>query len=161
MSATRKGRLAGTGSAQARIVDALRGGETLRSAELAARAKVNHHSLSKCTRALLEQGQIVGCMVQPASGNKTMEYRIGPGVPPTAHKPLAATGSDVAKRAHRSASSELPPVPVTRPAKPWAPPNTGRDADLYQRVQRMSQGEFGEFVGNLARVWGFAQGRGK
>lgn len=153
-----RGRAPGTGAAQARILAALKGGETLRSAELAARAKVNHHSLSKATRALLDLGLITTCMVQPLKGNKTLEYRLGPGRPPVAVKPLNTKA--IAQSKHRSSSGPLPPIPVIKPAAAAPPPRaTGGtpDAALLQRVQRMGEAEFGEFVSHLARVWAWAR----
>ena len=154
-----RGRTPGTGAAQARILAALKGGETLRSAELAKRAKVNHHSLSKATRALLDLGLITTCMVQPAKGNKTLEYRIGAGRPPVEVKPLNTKA--IAKPAHRSTTGPLPPVPVIKPTPAPAPRLLGGmpDGDLLLRVQRMSEGEFAEFVTHLARVWGYGRTR--
>ncbi len=152
-----RGRAPGTGAAQARILAALKGGETLRSAELAARAKVNHHSLSKATRALLDLGLITTCMVQPLKGNKTLEYRLGPGRPPVDVKPLNTKA--IAQPKHRSSKGPLPPIPVTKPT-PAAPARvTGGtpDSALLQRVQRMGEAEFGEFVSHLARVWAWAR----
>lgn len=175
-----RGRIPGSGSAQARILATLRALGTdkegrplaLHAAELAARAKVNHHSLAKCTGALLELGQITRCLIQPAKGPKTYEFRIGPGLPAPEFKPLNARRAGAAAGKHRSSTGPLPPLPKTTPA-PATPRGPGRaahaatqsaaagtaDADLLRRVQNMDERQFGDFVAHLARVWGWGRGR--
>lgn len=168
-----RGRTPGSGSAQARVLDVLRGlgvdmsgrPKSLRAAELAERAKVNHHSLAKCTGALLALGQITRCMVQPAKGNKTYEFRIGSGKPPAPWVPLDT------KKAHVARGSAGKPTPRTMPAPavsrapavvkagPYPATTTEPDAAILARVQTMSEAEFGGYVAHLARVWAWGRAR--
>ena len=160
-----RGPKSGTGSAQMRILDVLRrlGTEldgrpcSLRSAELADRARVNHHSLSKCVRSMVESGLITRCLVQPAIGNKTHEYRIGPGQPMDM-RPLDVKRAGVATGNHRSAGPQKP-LPKTR--HPEVVQKTTRpvetDADFLARLQAMSADEFAGYVGHLARVWSYGR----
>jgi len=169
----RKGRAPGSGAAQARILAALRATGRdkegiplpLRSAELAARAKVNHGALYKATTPLVELGQVSACLVQPAKGNKTYEYRISvAGIPAAQPAPLKPAKAGVATAAHRS-HREPPPVPALKrqaevmPSRTRAPIGGMAGRDEIERVQRMSESEFGEYVTHLARMW--AYGRGK
>lgn len=159
-----RGRKPGSGSAQARILDTLRkvAPLSLRAAELAAQAKVNHHSLAKCTGALLALGQITRCLVQPAKGCKTFEFRIAASDQPAApFKPLDTAKSGVATLKHRS-QTPLKPLPVTKPApapKPvaYAATRIEPDAALLARIQAMNEAQFGEYIGHLARVWAWGR----
>lgn len=161
-----RGRKPGSGAAQQRILDVLRQVDpmSLRAAELAARAKVNHHSLAKCTGALLELGQITRCLVQPAKGNKTFEFRIGAGIPPNL-APLNPKRAGIAGT-HRSSAGPLPPIPKTTPA-PVVPKATtklptaaGDDAVLLRRIQTMSEPQFRDYINHLARVWSWGRAQG-
>ncbi len=166
-----RGRIAGSGSAQARILDVLRGlgtetdgrPKSLRAAELAQRAKVGHSSLAKCTGALLALGQITRCLVQPARGNKTYEYRIGSGVAASDPKPLDVQRANVARATHRGAAP-LKPLPTTRPRMilpkaRYAPPASEPDAGLLARIQGMDEDEFRDYLGHLARVWNWGRAK--
>jgi hypothetical protein len=133
----------------------------LRAAELAERAKVNHHSLTKCTGALLALGQITRCLVQPAKGNKTFEFRIGSGVPASDPPPLDVRRSKVARATHRGAEP-LKPMPQTRPRMVpektrYTPPPSEPDAGMLARVQGMSEDEFRDYLRHLARVWSWSR----
>lgn len=168
-----RGRPAGTGTAQARILAVLKGlgaemsglPKSLRAAELAARAKVNHHALAKCTAALLASGQITRCLVQPAKGNKTFEYRIGSGTPPVAWVPLDTKKARVASGPVGKPTPRTTPAPtVSRApavvkAAPYPATTTEPDAALLARVQTMSEAEFGGYVAHLARVWAWGRAR--
>ncbi len=162
-----RGRAPGSGSAQARILEVLRGlgteldgrPKSLRAADLAERAKVNHHALSKCVQALVEIGQVTRCLVQPAKGNKTHEYRIGPGRVADM-KPLDVKRAGIATGAHRSTSGPLKALPKTRhpevvqkaPRRP-----ADGDGDFIVRIQAMSADEFAAYVGTLARWWSYGR----
>lgn len=161
----------GSGAAQARVLAVLRELGTdkegrplaLRAAELAERAKVNHHSLTKCTAPLLEIGQITRCMVQPMKGNKTFEFRIGTGMVAPEFHALDAKRAGIATGGHRS-SRPLPPIPKTRPAPVGAVVKSvktaspaGGDATMLRNVQGMSESEFRDYIGHLARVWSWGR----
>ena len=168
-----RGRIPGSGSAQARILAVLRGlgadmsglPKSLRAAELAAAAKVNHHSLAKCTGALLAAGMITRCLVQPAKGNKTFEYRIGSGMPPQAWAPLDTRKALVANGPVGKPTPRTTPAPAVSRAPavvktgPYPATTTEPDAALLARVQTMSEAEFGGYVAHLARVWAWGRAR--
>lgn len=169
----RKGRAPGSGAAQARILAALRATGhdkagipvPLRSADLAARAKVGHSALYKATTPLIELGQISACMVQPAKGPKTYEYRISvAGTPVAPSAPLKPAKVGAATASHRS-HREPPPVPVLKqqaevtPTRTRAPIGGMPGRDELDRVQRMSEAEFGDYVMHLARMWAFGRGK--
>ena len=166
-----RGRKAGSGAAQARILDVLRGlgtetdgrPKSLRAAELAERAGVNHHSLTKCTGALLALGQITRCLVQPARGNKTYEFRLGSGIVQPEPKPLDLRRTKIASATHRGAAP-LKPLPVTRPRMilpkaRYAPPAGEPDAGMLARIQGMGEDEFRDYIGHLARVWSWGRAK--
>lgn len=167
-----RGRPSGGGEAQARIIDVLQklGTETdgrprsLRSAELAKAAGIGHHSISKCTAGLLALGQISRCLVRPAQGQPTYEYRIGPGRPPVM-APLDTRKAGVA----RAPMISRPPMVLpkaTAPARPVVqdhdlpnyPTQSGAtDAAMLARIQAMNEAQFGQYVSHLARLWAWGR----
>ena len=95
---------------------------SIRSAELAERAKVNHGSLSALTQALEAKGLIIRCKVQPLKGNATFEHRLGPGLAPPGFTPLNT------KRAGIALGAPGKPLPVTTPAPTVSTPRTSEPA---------------------------------
>lgn len=167
-----RGRPAGGGEAQARILSALQkiGTEadgrprSLRSADLAAAAGIDHHSISKCTAGLLALGQISRCLVRPAQGQPTYEYRIGPGRPPVM-APLDTRKAGVAGAPMISRPPMVPPK-ATAPARPVVqyhdlpsyPAQSGAtDAAMLARIQAMNEAQFGQYVSHLARLWAWGR----
>ena len=174
------GHLKGGGTAQQRIVAVLKAlgtekdgrPKSIRAAELAERADVQHASLSSTVKPLLELGHITRCMVQPTKGPQTYEYRLGMGVPAPAFSPLDT------KRAGMALGKPGKPLPVTtkaptlstpRPASAWPPVPSLRaaagmaqaappdDVGVLERVQRMTEPEFTDYLRHLARVWSWAR----
>ena len=180
MSRRGTGHLKGMGAAQQRIVAVLRAlgtekdgrPKSIRAAELAARAEVDHASLSSTVKPLLELGHITRCMVQPSKGPQTYEYRAGMGVPAPAFspldtkrtsmalgkpgKPLPVTTKAPALSTAKPAAAEIA-VPSLRAATAKAQAAPGDDVGVLERVQRMTETEFTDYLRHLARVWSWAR----
>jgi len=180
MSRRGTGHLKGMGAAQQRIVAVLRAlgtekdgrPKSIRAAELAERADVTHASLSSTVKPLLELGHITRCMVQPSKGPQTYEYRAGMGVPAPAFspldtkrtsmalgkpgKPLPVTTKAPALSTAKPAAAEIA-VPSLRAATAKAQAAPGDDVGVLERVQRMTETEFTDYLRHLARVWIWAR----
>ena len=149
---------------------------SIRSAELAERAKVNHGSLSALGQQLVERGLVTRCKVQPAKGNATYEYRLGSGMVQPEFHPLNT------KRAGIAIGQPMKPLPVTTPAAPFPPPPVLRGAadievpqlpakkhtragepdpeiSILERVQSMDENEFANYLRHLAHVWSWGRAR--
>ena len=78
-----------------------------------------------------------------------------------AFKPLNIKRAGIATAGHRSSTGPLPPIPKTRPApvvsraKPVVA--AGGDTAMLRNVQGMSEGEFRDYIGHLARVWSWGR----
>jgi len=176
----RAGHLKGAGTAQQRIIAVLKAlgtekdgrPKSIRAAELAARAEVDHAGLSSTVKPLLELGHITRCMVQPSKGPQTYEYRAGMGVPAPAFspldtrragmalgkpgKPLPVTTKAPALSTAKPAAAEIA-VPSLRAATAKAQAAPGDDVGVLERVQRMTETEFTDYLRHLARVWSWAR----
>lgn len=171
-----RGRKPGTGAAQARLLEALRSLGTdkegrplsIRSAALAERANVHHNALAKTMAALVQLGKVTACMVQPARGNKTWEYRLAAGIaPPQEFKPLNPARAGVALGQPgkplpatkpwppKSASGEIE-IPVLRKVKPPAGDDS-TDTALLERVQAMDEDQLADYLKHLVRVWSWGR----
>lgn len=181
MSRRGTGHLKGMGAAQQRIVAVLRAlgtekdgrPKSIRAAELAARAEVDHASLSSTVKPLLELGHITRCMVQPSKGPQTYEYRAGMGVPAPAFspldtrragmalgkpgKPLPVTTKAPALSTPKPAAADTPVPSLRAAATAKAQAAPGDDVGVLERVQRMTETEFTDYLRHLARVWIWAR----
>jgi len=152
-----RGRKPGNSQRHADILAALRklGTEkdgrpkAIRAAALAECTGISHTNLSKTIAPLIESGAVVACLVALPRGRPTHEFRLGAGGAPKAFAPLNTRRAGVA-----SAPAGKPLPTIARPATPASYP---QDASILDRVQHMSEAEFGAYMGHLARVWAWAQ----
>jgi hypothetical protein len=148
---------------------------SIRSAELAKRAQVNHGSLAALGQQMAERGLVTRCKVQPAKGNATYEYRLGPGVAQPEFRTLNT------RRAGIAIGQPTKPLPATKPAASFPPPPKLRKPDdievpqllakatkasapdpevhILERVQAMDENEFASYLRHLAHVWSWGRAR--